>query len=169
MQLARAAVSPTGDRIATWLAEGTVKVWSADRPDRVLELQGHTAPGLSAAFSADGKRLVTASIDTTARIWKTDGSGVSIVLDGHTGMLTTAAFSPDGLRVVTASVDRSVLIWDTSTEVLLKRLRDQTTDCLPPQKRQAYLDETADEAQERYEACERSYGRKPFYLPGERR
>jgi hypothetical protein len=46
-------------------------------------------------------------------------------------------------------------------------LRESNIDCLPPEARQLYLDETQAQAQERYEACERSYGRPPFFTAAE--
>jgi hypothetical protein len=42
-------------------------------------------------------------------------------------------------------------------------LNQAGTDCLPPELRRIYLDENESQARERYEACERSYGREPFF------
>ena len=41
-------------------------------------------------------------------------------------------------------------------------LREANKGCLSPETRQTYLDEDKTQAQQRYEACERSYGRPPF-------
>jgi WD40 repeat protein len=118
---------------------------------------------LSAAWSPDGKRIVTASADKTARVWTADGSGEPVVLKGHEAFVRSAAWSPDGERIVTASDDQTARVWPVSIPALQRVLRDATTDCLTPAMRRTYLDETETEARERYAACERSYGRVPFF------
>ena len=128
-----------------------------------VTLEGHRAPVRSAEFSADGKRIVTASEDNTARVWNADGTGEPLVLKGHDDPVRSATFSPDGSRVLTASQDHTVRIWRVSIPALLESLRSATSDCLPPDVRRTYLDETEPESRERYEDCMRSHGRVPFY------
>jgi hypothetical protein len=90
-------------------------------------------------------------------------TGVPMVTLRCHGVATAASFSPDGQRVVTASEDGTARVWPSSIPELQRLLREANADCLPPEARRVYLDETEAQAQERYEACERSYGRPPFF------
>ncbi|AUX30271.1 MULTISPECIES: WD40 repeat domain-containing protein [Sorangium] len=109
------------------------------------------------------QRVVTASVDKTARVWNADGSGAPVVLRGHEDKVESAVFSADGQRVVTASGDRTARVWPISARTLQQSLRAATTDCLSPEMRRTYLDESDEDARKGYESCERSYGRTPFY------
>ena len=117
----------------------------------------------AAAFSPDGGRVAVACEDGTVRVWKTDGRGEAVVFSGHQDGVSSASFSPDGQRIVTASYDEPARVWPGAIPELQRLLSQSGTDCLPPAVRRSYLDETVPEAQERYEACERSYGREPFF------
>jgi WD40 repeat protein len=150
-------------RVITASWDTTARVWNVDGSGELLVLKGHQSFVTSAAWSPDGKQVVTASDDDTARVWNADGSGEPIVLKGHQDDVDSVAWSPDGKRVLTASWDMTARIWSLDIPTLQQALRDATTDCLPPEMRRTYLDETEPESRERYEACERSYGRIPFY------
>jgi len=158
-QVRFAAFSPDGKRVVTASVDGTARVWNADGRGEPLVLKGHVGFVVSAMFSPDGKRVVTASLDGTARVWNADGSGESQVLKGHAGGVRFASFSPDGTRVVTGSMDRTARIWTLSVTTVREQLRRSSADCLTADVRQKYLDESAATAREKYEACERSYGR----------
>jgi hypothetical protein len=158
-----AAFSPNGQRVITASADKTARVWNVDGSDRPVVLGGHEGSVLSAEFSADGQRVVTASDDKTARVWNVDGSGTLVVLWGHEGGVLSAKFRADGQRVVTASDDKTARVWAPSASALQQSLRDATTDCLSPEMRRTYLDESDEDARKGYESCERSYGRTPFY------
>jgi hypothetical protein len=100
-------------------------------------------------------------LDQPAQESQADGTGVHVVLQAE---VTSAAFSPDGLRIVTASLDNTARVWPVTTIPELQRmLREAFKDCLTPPMRRTYLDEPEAQAQERYEACERSYGRPPLF------
>ncbi|KYF96226.1 hypothetical protein BE20_42805 [Sorangium cellulosum] len=61
------------------------------------------------------------------------------------------------------SEDKTARVWAISTQALQRCLRAATTDCLSPEMRRTYLDESDEDARKGYESCERSYGRTPFY------
>jgi WD40 repeat protein len=126
-------------------------------------LKGQEAGVTSGSFSPDGQRLVTASGDGTARVWKADGSGEVVVLRGHKDRVNSASFSPDGQRIITNSEDGTTRVWPGALPEFQRLLTQVGTDCLPPELRRTYLDESESQAQERYEDCERSYGRDPFF------
>jgi hypothetical protein len=139
-------------------------VWNADGSGEPLVLAGHEGLVWSAAFSPDGTRIVTASADWTARVWNADGSGEPVFLEGHEGPVWAAAFGPDGRRIVTSSADRVVRVWrlwPLSWPELLEDLRERTNACLIPAHRRRYLQESPEQARERYEECERSFDRRP--------
>ncbi|REG23533.1 WD domain G-beta repeat uncharacterized protein, partial [Archangium gephyra] len=115
----------------------------------------------SAAFSPDGQRVVTASEDGTARVWRVDGKEEA-VLRGHEGRVGSAVFSPDGPQVVTASGDGTARLWTLSVDKVRQMLREANKDCLSVDDRMTYVGETEEQARERYEACQRSYGRVPL-------
>jgi WD40 repeat protein len=85
-----------------------------------------------------------------------------VVLRGHEREVRSAAFSPDGQRVVTASYDGTARLWFLSINRVRQLLRDANKDCLSIGDRMTYIGETETQARERYEACERSYGRVPL-------
>jgi len=82
-----------------------------------VEIHGHAAQILDAAFAPDGERFVTGSLDSTARIWGEKGEEVA-VLRGHGGAVFSVAFSPDGTRVLTVSWDRTARLWDLEGHAL---------------------------------------------------
>jgi WD40 repeat protein len=155
----KAAFSPDGQRVVTASMDGTARVWSVEGK-LLTTLEGHgTERVSSAAFSPDGQWVVTASRDKTARIWSVAGRLLATIK--HKGMVESAAFSPDGERLVTASSDGKVRIWPVSIRLLGQCLEAATRDCLSPEERQRYLDETPEQAQAAYERCERAAGRSP--------
>ncbi|MFY0570226.1 eIF2A-related protein [Archangium lansingense] len=162
--------SPDGQRVVTASNDGTARVWRTDGAGEPVVLRGHARGVLSATFSPDGLRVATASQDKTARVWRIDGKEEPIVLHGHDAEVISVAFSLDGQRVITASSgrraafnDNTIRVWPIGTAELQRLLREANIDCLLPVLRQTYLDESPVQARERYEACERSYGRPPFF------
>jgi WD40 repeat protein len=158
-----ATFSPDGQRVVTASDDETARVWRVDGQEEPVVLRGHGGGQVvSAAFSPNGQRVVTASDDETARVWRVDGQGEPVMLRGHEGQVVSAAFSPDGQWVVTASEDGTARLWTLSIDRVRQRLREANKDCLSVDDRMTYVGETEDQARERYEACERSYGRVPL-------
>ncbi|OWK36118.1 M56 family metallopeptidase [Fimbriiglobus ruber] len=132
------AFTPTGDRIATGYADGTLRFWSAADGDEVQHgTVGGRVDGIS--FSADGS--------TAAVVINSDGSAddddpgagpVHAVVfwdvrDAtprdrsrpltHPGPVTAAAFTADGQRVLTAARDGNLYLWDAETGRLTRTVR----------------------------------------------
>lgn len=159
--LTGATFGPDGRLVATASLDGTAFVRRADGLGDRVALSGHQGPLTSIAFSPDGSRVVTASEDGTARVWPADGRGQPMILRGHQGAVTSAVFSPDGSLVATSSDDGTVRLWRVGWEALVEYLRETTTACLGVEQRITLLGETTAEAGSRYEACERSFQRRP--------
>lgn len=110
------AYSPDGRRLASSGADGTIRVWRLDGPDRFSEkpqvLRGHTGIVWSPVFSRDGRWLASAGTDGTVTVWDLAGGGAPIVLRGHGGGVSGVAVSPSGERVAAASDDGVVRLWD---------------------------------------------------------
>lgn len=159
--LTSVAWSPDGRRIVTASGDETARIWNADGSGTALILRGHERKVNSAVFHPGGKWIVTTSRDQTARIWASDDSSEPIVLRGHSDFVTAASFSPDGKRILTASHDGTAIVWLFDYALLQEALRNVTSDCLTKTERETYLLESQQDAQSRYEACEKKNGRTP--------
>jgi WD40 repeat protein len=85
------------------------------RTNSSLELRGHTAGVLFAAYSPDGTKIITASQDHTARIWDARTGRPLLPPLQHNDDVLMAVFSPDGRRVATGSEDGTARLWDAAT------------------------------------------------------
>lgn len=83
------AWSPDGERLATGLMDGAVRVERLDRRGEPIILNGHESSVESVSFAPDG-RLATASADATARLWLVDWAGLVAALRSA----TTACLTP---------------------------------------------------------------------------
>jgi WD40 repeat protein len=100
----------------------------------------------------------------TARVWRADGTSVPVVLKGHAAAVGGAQFSTDGKWVVTASADATARVWSIDIPVLREHLQDANKDCMPPETRRFYLDESDEQARQAYLSCE-SFNGRPALAP----
>ena len=148
--------SVDGERVLTSSFDNSARIWSAESGEVLHVLRGHQENVVHASWSADGSRVLTASRDNTARIWSTETGQILHTMQGHEDRVVHASWSVDGKRVLTASVDKTVRIWAANGEEHLKgRIRASTQECLSVNDRQRYLIESPDNAQHRFDACER--------------
>jgi WD40 repeat protein len=71
--------------------------------------------------------------------------------------VTSTEFSADGKRVVAGYQDGTVRIWTIAPDLLVQRIRSYTKACVPPSMRIERLRESAGDAKERFEACQRKF------------
>ena len=113
-----AALSPTGNMLASASGDQTVRLWSMakDHSGTGLRavLSGHENAVLGVAFSPQGDVLASASRDSTIRLWDLSDLSKPKVLSDHLNEVRGIAFSPDGQTLASASRDRTVILWDIS-------------------------------------------------------
>ncbi|RPJ20454.1 MAG: WD40 repeat domain-containing protein, partial [Chloroflexi bacterium] len=118
-----AIYSPDGKRIASVVADGTVKMWDALNGKEILIPNQITAT-ICVFFSPDGLYLVTGSNDGTLRIWNAKTGQEQVTFQGHTGFVPFAFFSPDGRRLLSVSDDGTARLWNARTGEELRLLSD---------------------------------------------
>jgi WD40 repeat protein/serine/threonine protein kinase len=96
-------------------ADGTVKVWDADKWFEVQPLAGHSSEVWSVAFSPDGKTLATGGDDNTVKLWDRASGKLLASLKRGSELVTSVAYAPDGRTVAAANYDNSVTLWDVAT------------------------------------------------------
>ena len=158
--LTDARFSPNGTLVVTASEDGTARVWRADGKGGPIVLWGHRSRVTGARFDPTGSRVVTISGDE-ARVWRADGQGTPVNLEGHGADLTVALFDRKGTRVITASLDNTARLWSVTKtwSDLIKTLVGRTTVCLTRDQRVRYLGQLVSDADTRYAACEKKFGR----------
>ena len=112
--------SPTGDRLASASADGTVRVHDVATGSEIRRLVAHEGAVYGVAFSPDGSLLATSSRDTTVRLWNTRGWQEEKRLEGHTGTVLSVRFAADGHTLLSTAADGTARIWRVAdaTELL---------------------------------------------------
>ena len=180
------AVAMSPDGFLMIAAPDGLRLWNPlDRAPRSFQPFGSKVPGTpggskleegtvqAIAFSPLGQVVALGTSAGMTRVAFYSGfvgsiNNTSRDLSGHEGAVRALAFSPDGKRLATAADDKTVRIWNLEQKPpadslgwsgLLDYLRQQTTDCLPVEKRVTLLSESKSDAEEKYAACEKSHGR----------
>ncbi len=109
------AFTPDSQRLISGGDDQTLKVWTVDTGQQLMELPGHTSAVKSLAVKSDGSTLASASDDQTITLWNLGSGQVIRTLRGHTSYLNEVAISPDGQFLVSSSADQSVRLWNLAT------------------------------------------------------
>ena len=107
-----AAISNSGQLIATASADKTVRVWKPTGEVKAILLASTSVGGATcAAFSPDGRYVVTGSAGEAVRVFDIEDQEQVKVWASHTDTVTAVAYSPDGKQILSASADKSVKLW----------------------------------------------------------
>jgi WD40 repeat protein len=152
---ARAAFSPSGDRIVAVSRDGTLGVWQAESGSRVGTIKG-ARTFYSVAYASNGKYVLTSdNTGLTSWVWKVEDGSLIAELEGHWQTVQFAAFNPNGDRVLTGSKDGTTRVWPLSGAEVSAAARTATRVCLDPGFRTRSLGESLEEAWRTYDQCVR--------------
>jgi WD40 repeat protein len=122
-----AALSPSGQWLATGHEEGHLRIWEAEQGRQLNLLLGHSSWVWSVCWSPDGERLISASEDRTLRVWDARSGDCLQVLTGHSDRIWRVIF-PMHSTAVSASSDQTLKVWDLDSGECVKTLRGHQGD-----------------------------------------
>jgi WD40 repeat protein/serine/threonine protein kinase len=98
------AFDPTGERLASAGADGTVRVWAVPGGQETRLYRGHRDVAQAVAFSPDGMRLTSASADGTLKVWDLtlDPETADVPAGESTYELEALAFVGEGQQLLIA-------------------------------------------------------------------
>ncbi|MBI5878289.1 MAG: hypothetical protein HZB53_11620 [Chloroflexi bacterium] len=114
LEIADAAWSPNGERIATASADNTAIIWDAANGRPLVLLGGSRVDIMRVVWSRDGRRIATADRDGAVRIWNVTG-GEALYQLAHKAPVLDMAWGPGDRLLATAGEDRLLHIWDTAS------------------------------------------------------
>ncbi|KAF7116900.1 hypothetical protein CNMCM5793_005530 [Aspergillus hiratsukae] len=104
--------SATGDRLASGLLNGTVRIWDTTTGDCTQILQGHDQPVNSVAFLGKEDRLASVSSDYTLKIWDTATGDCVQTFHDHNYAARSVSFSAITEQLALGSSDGTIRVWD---------------------------------------------------------
>ncbi|KAG8719181.1 hypothetical protein FRC08_003465 [Ceratobasidium sp. 394] len=123
--------SPNGQRIASTLSDGAVRVWDANTGAMLIHglRGGISGPITSLAFSPNSHLLVTGSTDGTMKVRDAEtGAAIGEPFDRYLGAVSSVAFSLDGRQLVSGSRNGTVRVWDIYTRTVVRTLQGHSSD-----------------------------------------
>jgi WD40 repeat protein len=116
---------PTGERLASAGADGTVRVWAVIRGQEIRLYRGHRDMAQAVAFSPDGMRLASASADGTLKVWDLtlDPETVDVPPGEATYLLEALAFAGEGQQLLVAKRGGRLRTFDCDTQAEVGSVR----------------------------------------------
>jgi hypothetical protein len=102
-------------RLATYSADGTIRIWDTTTGLTLRNFVGHTGPITALVWYDDDRHLATASTDGTVRIWNADLGGKPVILTHERDDITQLALSPSGGELVMITRDGEAFRWELWT------------------------------------------------------
>eukprot|EP00727_Mastigamoeba_balamuthi_P005701 m51a1_g1750 hypothetical protein (321) ;mRNA; r:220673-222116 len=100
----------SGTRLASCSADNTIRIWSPDKDQSIMELKGHTASVEAIAWDPrNADVLASVSVDNSLRLWDVSKApGRQVAVDQCDTSLLMLCWSPDGENIVVADKDDTV-------------------------------------------------------------
>lgn len=125
-----AALSPDQVRVATGMADSTVRLWDAETGRALAVMRGHPGSVTHVAYSGvehvrhlAERRIATRDMYGGLRLWDQEGGAIAVLRERGVGAF---AFSHDGTRIVAAIQDTqeepAIYLWDALSGREIARL-----------------------------------------------
>lgn len=112
LELTRAWLCLSRDKIITGSFDKTCKLWSAETGQLYHTYRGHSTEIVCLSFNPQGTVIATGSMDNTAKLWDVETGQELHTLFGHTAEIVSLNFDTQGERIITGSFDHTVKVWD---------------------------------------------------------
>jgi WD40 repeat protein len=124
-QIPGLAFDPTGERLASAGADGTVRVWTVPRGQEVRLYRGHRDVVRAVAFSPDGMRLTSAGADSTLKVWDLtlDPETADVRWSEFTSEPEALAFTGEGRQLIIARRGGQLRTLDSDTHAEVGSVR----------------------------------------------
>jgi WD40 repeat protein len=121
------AVSPKGDRLATWGQDHTLRLWQRANGKRLADISTPTRELLALYLLSTGQTLVGVTKEAILR-WKVEESVGKLHLRPEAptplsvGKITTTALSADGKRLALGTEEAFVALWNLETQRVERKI-----------------------------------------------
>ncbi|MGD9726591.1 MAG: hypothetical protein AB7V39_09365, partial [Nitrospiraceae bacterium] len=102
------------ERILTWSADGTARLWRASDGTIVGQPMRHEEAVRGALLSPDVDRILSWSNDKSARLWRASDGAIVGQSMRHGEEVKGGIFSPDGRQIVTWGSDGTAQLWQAA-------------------------------------------------------
>jgi WD40 repeat protein len=123
-----AAISPSGDMVASGTQTGTIHLWECGNGQHVASLKAHSGAVMCLTFSPDGKTLVSGGQDNVIHLWSLgENPAVRATLTGHTATVRGVGYLQNPDVLVSVSQDRTIRFWipNRAVEIGTRKTDDQ--------------------------------------------
>jgi WD40 repeat protein len=102
---------PTGRQIVSGSADGTLRIWDAEKAQTLRVVEGANLGAYAVAVSPDGTKVAAGCKDGKVREFAVADGRVLRELVGHLGYVRSVAYAPDGKRLLSSADDGSIRVW----------------------------------------------------------
>ncbi|KAL8516742.1 hypothetical protein ACS0TY_015126 [Phlomoides rotata] len=103
-------------QIACGYADGTVRIWDAEKGTCETTLNGHRSAVTILRYNNHGSLLASGSKDCDIILWDVIGEAGLFRLQGHRDQVTDLVFLDSSKKIVSSSKDKFVRVWDLETQ-----------------------------------------------------
>jgi len=124
-----AAFSPSGNRLALGLQDGTVVVWDVESRQVAMDWHAHKQPVRCVCFGRNDATLLSGSPDRTAALWDVQHGKLIYSTGIQNDTVSSVGSSPDGEVLVTGmwANDGSIRLWHRSSQIPCGTLRGHSS------------------------------------------